>query len=109
MSPNPKRQLHPLPKGLVELYGLLAVLFVLVPEWMADGAMLGWLRSRGPASLPPAAAAWRKLPELRLASMDLLELRCLARSCRIPGYASLSRGRLSNRLLQRLKRRKALW
>lgn len=109
MSPNPKRQLHPLPKGLVELYGLLAVLFVLVPEWMADGAMLGWLRSRGPANLPPAAAAWRKLPELRLASMDLLELRCLARSCRIPGYASLSRGRLSNRLLQRLKRRKALW
>jgi len=39
-DPSPtQRQLHPLPRGLVELYGLLAVLFVLVPEWMADGAL----------------------------------------------------------------------
>ena len=37
---NAPRQLHPLPRGLVELYGLLAVLFVLVPEWMADGAVV---------------------------------------------------------------------
>jgi len=27
---------HPVPAGLVRLYGLLAVLFVLLPEWMAD-------------------------------------------------------------------------
>jgi len=27
---------HPVPAGLVQLYGLLAVLFVLLPEWMAD-------------------------------------------------------------------------
>ena len=27
---------HPVPSGLVRLYGLLAVLFVLLPEWMAD-------------------------------------------------------------------------
>ncbi|MCP9809535.1 hypothetical protein KBY58_08840 [Cyanobium sp. HWJ4-Hawea] len=109
VSSKSKRQLHPLPKGLVELYGLLAVLFVLVPEWMADGAMLGWLRSRGQANLPPAAAAWRRLPELKLASMDFAQLRQLAKSCRLPGYASLSRDRLSARLLRRLKRRKALW
>ncbi|MGA1063264.1 MAG: hypothetical protein ACO3TC_02795, partial [Burkholderiaceae bacterium] len=33
------RRLHPLPRGLVELYGLLAVLVVLVPEWLASGAL----------------------------------------------------------------------
>ena len=27
---------HPVPSGLVRLYGLFAVLFVLLPEWMAD-------------------------------------------------------------------------
>ena len=27
---------HPVPAGRVRLYGLLAVLFVLLPEWMAD-------------------------------------------------------------------------
>ena len=27
---------HPVPSGLVRLYGFLAVLFVLLPEWMAD-------------------------------------------------------------------------
>ena len=27
---------HPVPSGLVRLYGLLAVLFVLLPEWMAE-------------------------------------------------------------------------
>ena len=35
------KPLHPLPKGLVDLYGLLAVLMVLVPEWLADGALAG--------------------------------------------------------------------
>jgi len=107
--PQSKRQLHPLPKGLVELYGLLAVLFVLVPEWMADSALFSFSRKRTGSNLPPASAAWRKLPELRLANMDLAELRLLARELRIRGYASLGRDRLSARLLARLKRRKALW
>jgi len=107
--PQSKRQLHPLPKGLVELYGLLAVLFVLVPEWMADSALFSFSRKRTGSNLPPASAAWRKLPELRLANMDLAELRLLARELRIRGYASLGRDRLTARLLARLKRRKALW
>ena len=107
-QPQTKRQLHPLPKGLVELYGLLAVLFVLVPEWMAGGALFGFSSNRTGSSLPPAAAAWRKLPELRLANMDLAELRLLARKLRLWGYASLNRDRLTARLLTRLKRRKAL-
>ena len=105
---TPPRPLHPLPKGLVELYGLLAVLFVLVPEWMAGGALGSVLGNRRGAELPASSAAWQKLPELRLASLTLAELRLLARQQRIAGYASLSRDRLSARLIRRLKGRKAL-
>ena len=114
---TPPRRLHPLPRGLVELYGLLAVLFVLVPEWMAGGALLGFRANRRGSGLPAAAAVWQKLPELRLAAMGLADLRLLARELGICGYACLGRDRLSARLIRRLKPqqklqqnpRKALW
>jgi hypothetical protein len=103
------RQLHPLPRGLVELYGLLAVLFVLVPEWMAGGALLGFKGQRSGSELPPTTAAWRKLPELRLAAMSLAELRQLAHSLKTPAYMVDRRDRLTARLLRRILGRKALW
>ncbi len=106
------RRLHPLPRGLVELYGLLAVLVVLVPEWLASGALEGWVVQRAGDLLPPSSHAWQRLPELRLASMSLAELRQLARGLRIGGYGRLHRDQLSTRLLRRLQRgqpgRKAL-
>ena len=105
---TPPRPLHPLPKGLVELYGLLAVLFVLVPELMAGGALVSFTVNRRGSDLPAISAAWQKLPELRLGSLTLAELRLLARQQRIAGYASLSRDRLSARLIRRLKGLKAL-
>jgi hypothetical protein len=103
-----RRQLHPLPRGLVELYGLMAVLFVLVPEWMASGALLGFRSQRRGAPLPPPAPAWQRVPELRLASMDLVELRQLAAQLRLGGYGRQGREELSHRLLRRLRRHKAL-
>lgn len=102
------RRLHPLPRGLVELYGLLAVLVVLVPEWMAEGALGSWAPGRSQDALPPASSAWQRVPELRLAGMSLAELRLLAADLGLRHYASLRRKRLSGRLLRRLKRGKAL-
>ena len=100
-----RRQRHPRPPGLVELYGLLAVLFVLVPEWMAGGALLGLRLGRpGDADLPMASSAWQRLPELRLATLSLAQLRLLARREGISGYARLEREALSQRLLARLRR-----
>ncbi|MEA5421677.1 hypothetical protein VB716_04245 [Synechococcus sp. CCY9201] len=103
--PGSRRQLHPLPRGLVELYGLLAVLFVLIPEWMAGSALVGFREGRGGADLPVTSQAWERLPELRLATMTLAQLRLLARQLRVCGYAGLSRDKLTARLLRRLKRR----
>ena len=102
-----QRELHPLPRGLVELYSLIAVLVVLIPEWLADGTLnLGQASGRDP--LPTSARAWSTLPELRLASMSMLEVRRLARRLRLLGYASQNREQLTTRLLKRSRRRNAL-
>ena len=102
-----QRRLHPLPRGLVELYGLIAVLVVLIPEWIADGTInLGQIN--GVDSLPMRARAWRTLPELRLASMSLSQMRNLARELRLLHYGMDTRSRLNARLLRRLRRRNAL-
>ena len=107
------RQLHPLPRGLVELYGLLAVLFVLVPEWMAGGALFSFREARRGSELPVTTQAWQRVPELRLASLTMAGLRQLAREEGIPGYAALARDRLTQGLLRKLVRRpqprKTLW
>ena len=102
----PRRQLHPLPKGLVELYGLLAVLFVLVPEWMAGGVLKGFPEGREGSELPLPSMAWQRLPELQLATMGLAELRLMARRERLWGYTVMGRQRLTNRLMRRLSRRR---
>ena len=99
------RQLHPLPRGLVELYGLLAVLFVLVPEWMAGGALFGFREGRQGSDLPLPSGAWNRLPELRLATLSLAELRQLAHAEHLQGYAGLGRDRLTAHLLRRLRKR----
>jgi len=104
-EPDGYRPLHPLPRGLVELYGFLAVLVVLIPEWMATGALQGLLGPAAGAALPAQTRAWRRLPELRLASMSLAELRLLAQQWGLGGYATLSRDRLAARLLKRIRRR----
>ncbi|MFM9109040.1 MAG: hypothetical protein ACKOPN_00260 [Prochlorococcaceae cyanobacterium] len=105
-EPPRQRQLHPLPRGLVELYGLLAVLFVLVPEWMAGGALSGLLPAvgAGQGELPMPSRAWRRLPELLLASLRLAQLRQLGRQLRVIGYGRLDRARLTEQLLVRLRR-----
>ncbi|WP_398329050.1 Rho termination factor N-terminal domain-containing protein [Vulcanococcus sp.] len=106
VDPKPQRKLHPLPRGLVELYGLLAVLFVLVPEWMADGALAGLRAGRDGSDLPMTTTAWQRIPELRLASMNLVELRDLARALRLWGYSSLNREQLSASLLRKIQARR---
>ena len=106
-DPSEQRQLHPLPRGLVELYGLIAVLVVLIPEWLADGTLnLGHAKSSD--SLPMRSRAWRTLPELRLAAMTLAELRQAAAELRMYQYGSATRDQLTIRLLRRLRRRNAL-
>ena len=91
----------------MELYGLIAVLMVLIPEWLADGTInIG--QAGGPNTLPMRARAWGTLPELRLAAMSLKEMRQMASEMRLLQYGSQSRDQLTTRMLKRLRRRNAL-
>ena len=88
----------------MELYGLIAVLVVLIPEWIADGTInIGERGAKAP--LPMSSRAWRTVPELQLASMGMRELRELSRELRIWGYSGESRERLTARRLARIRRR----
>ena len=81
------------------------VLVVLVPEWMAGGALFGFREGRQGSELPAPSGAWKRLPELRLASLSLAELRQLAHECGMVGYGRQNRQELTARLLRRLKAR----
>ena len=89
----------------MELYGLIAVLVVLIPEWLADGTLNIGQATAPVETLPMRARAWRILPELRLAAMSLRELRRLAQQQLLGHYASLTRDQLTFHLLKRLRRR----
>ena len=104
-APQQRRQLHPLPRGVVELYGLIAVLMVLIPEWLAEGTM-SFNPEASSNQLPVAARAWQTLPELRLASMSLQEMRQLARKLRLWGYGGDCRDTLTARLLKKMRRKR---
>ena len=94
----PRRQLHPLPRGIVELYSLIAVLVVLIPEWLAEGTLL--LNPTDTSELLQInCRAWRRLPELWLAGMPIRDLRQLAQERGILGYAADGREELTRQLL----------
>ena len=102
---NFKRELNPLPKSVVNLYGVLAVIIVLIPEWMADIGIL--LLNRGyEDELPIESTAWESSPELKLAKLKVLELRQLAKKLKVQGYSSDTRDELYQRLLKRLRLKK---
>ena len=101
---DPQRPLHPLPKGLVEFYALLAVVLVLVPEWLANTALENLDITKG-ERLRLRNRQWQWDPELMLGAMTMVQLRQLARQQGLWGYSREHRDRLVRRLLQNLYRK----
>ncbi len=92
-----------MPKALVNLYGLIAVLAVIIPEWLAELAIaIGSATQR--EALPKPTSAWEKYPELRLASMNIKDLRNLAKQLNLNGYSNEDKASLSRRLRKPLLR-----
>lgn len=99
-----QQQLHPLPKSLVEFYALLAVVMVLVPEWLANTAMENLDITKG-ERLRLRSRIWRWDPELMLGAMTMVQLRQLARQQGLWGYSRDHRDRLVRRLLHNFDRK----
>ena len=97
---DPQKPLHPLPKGLVEFYALLAVVLVLVPEWLANTALENLDISKG-ERLRLRTRQWQWDPELMLGAMTMVQLRQLARQQGLWGYSREHRDRLVRRLLRK--------
>ena len=96
---DPQRPLHPLPKGLVEFYALLAVVLVLVPEWLANTALENLDITKG-ERLQLRTRQWQWDPELMLGAMTMVQLRQLAHQQGLRGYSREHRDRLVRRLLR---------
>ncbi len=100
--PKKNRVLKPLPRGLIGVYGFIAVLLVIVPEWIAEFALaINHLDQE--SKLPKNSARWQKQPELKFALMNMRDLRLLAMKLKIHGYTSDNTKVLSERLRNALK------
>ncbi len=89
----------------LNIYGLLAILIVIIPEWFAELALRVGYKDIN--NIQIKKGAWNKYPSLKLASMNTKELRILANKLKIFGYSSDTKAILSKRILKRLKRRRA--
>ncbi|HRD41374.1 MAG TPA: hypothetical protein PLI52_01235 [Prochlorococcaceae cyanobacterium AMR_MDS_5431] len=94
------RQLDPLPKGLLRLYGLIAILAVLIPEWVAGSTLRVFPDNWEGCQLPLLSYGWYDCPELRLATMTICQLRILAGQTGLRNYSHLNRERLVAHLLK---------
>ena len=102
---NNENGLNPPSKTLIKLYGFLAILLVIIPEWLAE-VTLGIENRSHNSGLPEKDIAWKTNPELRISIMSIKELRELAMQLRIQGYARESKDFLKIRILKKMKKNK---
>ena len=96
------RFLQPSSKALVTLYGLIAVIIVIIPEWLAE-LTFSISKFDSEKKLPWNNDCWQTKPELRLAAMNIKELRALAMSMKIQGYSAEPKEVLSKRIEKSLR------
>ncbi|WP_269623156.1 hypothetical protein [Prochlorococcus marinus] len=94
--------LKPPSKAIVRLYSLIAILLVLIPEWLAELTLL-IKDSNNNLDIPKANEIWETQADLKLSTMNIRQLRELAVSLKIHGYSGEDRNSLSRRLLNKLK------
>ncbi len=96
--------LKPPSTALINVYGLLAILLVIIPEWLAE-ITLGLENTSKNTGLPEEDVAWNTKPELMLSIMNLKELRELAKQLKIHGYAGENSDFLKKRILKKMKKK----
>ena len=97
-----KRKLKPLAPGLIELYALIAVLIVIIPEWIAQVG-LKLVIDDLEKEIPQKSISWQSHPELLLSAMKLRELRQLALKNKLAVYSTDNREELIKRLFKKIK------
>ena len=93
-----------LEKARVNLYNILAILIVIIPEFFAE-LIYSIEVSQHKARLPKEGEAWDKDIELKLSKMNIYELRLMAKSLSIHGYSNENRNSLIRRIYRKSKNR----
>ena len=93
-----------LDKARINLYNILAILIVIIPEFFAELIYTIEI-SQHKNILPHEGDAWEKNTELKLSKMNICDLRLLAKQLRIHGYSSDNRNLLIRRITRRSNRR----
>ncbi len=99
---NKKNTFKPPSKIVINIYGLLAILLVIIPEWIAELTLTLGNNSKKNL-LPKTDTVWDTNLELKLSTMSIKELRSLALKLKINGYSRETRDSLSKRLLKNSK------
>ena len=100
---NNKNGLNPPSKALIKIYGILAILLVIIPEWLAE-VTLGIENISHNSGLPKKDIVWKTNPELRISIMNIRELRELAMQLKIGGYSRETKDFLKVRILKEMKK-----
>tara|TARA_Y100001968_G_scaffold234357_1_gene217474 strand:+ start:286 stop:606 length:321 start_codon:yes stop_codon:yes gene_type:complete len=93
-----------LEKVRVNLYNILAILIVIIPEYIAE-LIYSIEVSQHKVNLPIEGDAWEKITELKLSKMSIYELRLMAKSLSIHGYSNENKNSLIRRINRKSKRR----
>ena len=104
---NNENGLNPPSKTLIKIYGILAILLVIIPEWLAE-VTLGIENRSHNSGLPKKDIVWKTNPELRISIMSIKELREFAMQLKIRGYARENKDLLKIRILKKMKKNKTV-
>ncbi len=94
-----KQKLRPLPKRLTYIYHILAIVIIIIPEWIAQ-AILSINHNIYSNEIKLKTSSWERHPELIIAAMTMKELRLTAKKFKLTGYAGESRETLTTRVFQ---------
>ena len=93
-----------LEKARINLYNILAILIVIIPEYFAE-LIYSFEISQHKGILPKEGVAWENDTELRLSKMNLYELRLMAKRLCIHGYSNENRNSLIRRIKKKSRKR----
>ncbi len=93
-----------LERARINLYNILAILIVIIPEYLAE-LIYTIEGAQHKAILPNEGDAWENETELKLSKMNIYELRLIAKRLSIHGYSNESRNSLIRRINRKSKKR----
>ncbi len=93
-----------LERARINLYNILAILIVIIPEYLAE-LIYTIEASQHKPILPKEGEAWENETELKLSKMNIYELRLMAKQLSIHGYSNENRNSLIRRIIRKSKKR----